>query len=123
MAAPTPPATAGASISDILTTLKNLVTALNNVSQTMLDISGITNFTNISATTVVKGSAGRLVNLSVLTVGSANGMVYDGSTVNSTTKPLFEIPNVVGVYEANWPVGFGILVVPGDGQVLSVSFS
>jgi hypothetical protein len=114
---------AGASASDILTTLKNLVTGLANLTQQYLNVEGILNFAGLTAPTVVKATSGRIARVSVIVAGSAPGMIYDGATLNATTKPLDVIPNTVGVYELNMPTSFGLLVVPGSGQTVSGSYS
>jgi hypothetical protein len=119
----TPQQGASTGATQILTALQNLVTAVNNAAQTLLNINGAANLSNISAPTVVKGSAGRICEVSVLTAGSAPGMVYDGASTTATTRPEFVIPNTVGIFVANWPMGIGILVVPGTGQVVSLTYS
>jgi hypothetical protein len=114
-----------ASPSDILTAIKNIVTALNNAAQTYLDINGLTVLTHITAPTVLKTSAGRVVNVSVTTAGSATGFIYDSKQLGITTNPLYVIPDTVATepYQVNMPAKNGILVVPGTGQAVSVSYS
>jgi hypothetical protein len=114
---------AGASASDILTTLKNLVTAINALAQNYLNVEGVLNFAGLTAPTVVKATSGRIARVSVIVAGSAPGMIYDGATLVATTKPLDVIPNTVGVYELKMPTSFGLLVVPGSGQTVSGSYS
>ena len=111
------------SLSDILTAVKNVVTALNNASQTYLQVNGVTNSTGITSSTVVKSSSGRLATVSVISGGSANGTIYDSSTLSSTGNPIFTIPNTPGVFFVNMPVNSGIVVVPGSGQSVTVSYS
>lgn len=118
-----PVPTAGASLSDLLTAAKNLVQAVNALTQDYMNVQGVANVTNITAPTVVKYSSGRIVNVSVLVAGDSAGTVYDSATINSTINPLFAIPNMLGVFNANMPAAFGILVVPGTGQTVSVSYS
>lgn len=118
-----PTQTAGGSVSDVLTTLKNLVTGLANLTQQYLNVEGVLNFAGLTAPTVVKASSGRIARVSVIVAGSAPGMIYDGATLSATTKPLDVIPNTVGVYVVNIPTSFGLLVVPGSGQTVSGSYS
>src|SRR6266851_5742142 len=87
------PPVGSTSASDILSTLKNIVTALATATQTYLNVNGVLNAANISAPTVVKTAAGRLAAVSVLTAGTAPGLIYDGATLTATTKPLVVIPN------------------------------
>lgn len=121
---PTPLPAQGASTSDVLTALKNLVIAVNNLAQNYLNVNGALNAANLSATTVVKGSAGRIASISVTTAGAAFGYLYDGATATSLTKPIYIIPEAVGLYVVNLPVSFGILYVPGPGGMhATVSYS
>src|ERR1700744_577939 len=91
------PITSGtASTSDVLTAIKNIVTALAIAAQNYLNVQGAVNAANISSPTVVKTSAGRIASVSVLTAGSATGLIYDGATLTATTKPVYVIPTSVG---------------------------
>jgi hypothetical protein len=114
--------TGGASLSDLLTTLKNTVTAVSSLAQTYLNVQGAQNFAGLTVPTVVKSSAGRIAVISVIVGGSA-GMVYDSAVTGVTTKPLFVIPTTAGVYVVNLPASFGITIAPGSGQTVSGSFS
>jgi hypothetical protein len=118
-----PPPTNTASTSDVLSAIKNIVLALATAAQNYLNVQGIINAANISAPTVVSSKAGRVATVSILTAGSAPGTIYDGATLSATTKPIVILPNTVGVFTAPMPVSFGILVVPGSGQVLSIAYS
>ncbi len=111
------------SLSDILTAVKNIVTALNNASQTYLNVNGIQSQSNITSTVLVKNGAGRLATVSIISGGSANGAIYDSNSTSAVTDPIFTIPNTPGVIFVNLPVSLGILVVPGTNQVVSVGFS
>lgn len=112
-----------ASLTDLLTALKNLVTAVNTLTQTYTNIEGAQTIESISTATLVKNSSGRLATVSVTTPGSAVGHIYDSNSISSATKPLYVIPNTVGVYIVKMPVNYGILVVPGSFQMVAVSFS
>src|SRR6267142_6130456 len=105
-----------ASTSDVLSAIKNIVTALANATQTYLNVNGTVNFAAITAPTVIKSAPGRIANVSVITAGTSPGMIYDGTTLTATTKPLGAIPNTVGIFTINLPLSFGLLVVPGAGQ-------
>jgi cysteine synthase len=118
-----PTQTAGGSVSDVLTTLKNLVTGLANLTQQYLNVEGAQNFAALTVPTVVKSSSGRVARVSVIVAGSATGFIYDGGSLSATAKPLWVIPTTVGVYEVNLPTSFGLLVSPGTGQTVSGSWS
>lgn len=115
--------TGGVSLSDLLTALKNAVTAVSSLAQTYLNVQGAQNFAGLTAATVVKASAGRIAVISVIMAGSAAGAVYDSAATGTTTKPLFVIPMTVGVFVVNLPASFGITIAPGTGQTVSGSFS
>jgi len=78
---------------------------------------------NITAATVVKATAGRIVTVVVTTAGAA-GAVYDHATTSGTgaASLIAVIPATVGVYELDFPCANGIVVAPGAAQVVSVSF-
>lgn len=79
---------------------------------------------NIAVATVLAVGAKRIARVSVLVAGSAPGTVNDAATTGSTAaaNAVFIIPNTVGIYDVDWPVFAGIVVTPGTGQTVSVSF-
>jgi hypothetical protein len=112
-----------ASLSDILTTTKNIVTALNQLGQTYLDVEGTTSYTNITAATLVKSGQGRVARLVVVVAGSGTGSVYDASSATATNDKLLTIPTTIGIVEVNIPVNNGIVVAPGTGQTVAIVYS
>ena len=86
---------------------------------------------NIAASTQVstvppdfsRGQA-RLVRINVVVAGSAAGNAYDAaSEAGAVAANLFaSIPYVVGSYLIDFPIMAGILIVPGTGQTVSVSY-
>ncbi len=111
------------SLTDILTSAQNLVTAVNGLIQNFLTIQGVTNKANISAATLVKQGAGRVATVVVTTAGSAAGAIYDTNAATSTNNPIYTIPNTAGAVFVNMPVNMGIVVAPGTGQVVAISYS
>ncbi len=79
---------------------------------------------NLSASTVVKATAGRLVRVSVNTAGAAAGTVNDCATVAAAAaaNQIGVIPNAVGIYYFDWPCSTGIVYVLGTGQNVSISY-
>lgn len=114
-----------ASLDDILTTAKNIVTALSNESQTSLQIAGTKNATGMTVQTVVSANPGRIAVVSVAVAGSTTCSVYDASSVVTATasRLLATITNTVGIYVVNMPVTYGIVVTPGTGMTIAVSYS
>lgn len=111
-----------ATLDDILTAAKNIVTAINGAAQTYRAVQGISSLEAISTATLIKASAGRVATVSVL-VGGAVGAIYDAASASSTSAKLYVIPNTVGAYVVNMPTDTGIVVAPGSGQVVTVSWS
>lgn len=112
-----------ASLSDLLTTAKNIASAINGVAQTYVFVQGAQIRQNITAATVVRAGQGRLATVSVTTAGSAVGTIYDSASTSIVTRPIYTIPNTVGVVSVNLPVVYGVVVTPGTGQAVTVSYS
>ena len=112
-----------ASLTDILTTAQNIVRAISVLGTTYLQVQGNQVRNGISTTTVVSTGQGRLARIVVTTAGSAAGGAYDASVASITTSPIIVIPNTVGVIEVNIPTNNGIVIAPGTGQVVTVSYS
>lgn len=79
---------------------------------------------NITAATVLKVGAGRVVKLVVIVAGAA-GTVNDCATTGAAAaaNELCALPAVVGPIDLN--VGFqtGLVVVPGAGQTIAAYFN
>lgn len=114
----------GAGLTDLLTTARNILVAINGLNQAYLNVNGAQTASAISSTTLVKSSAGRVCTVSITTAGVA-GVIYDANTATNTARPIYAIPGSpsIGVISVNLPVSFGIVIAPGAGQVVSVSFS
>jgi hypothetical protein len=123
-----PSGTSGtASLADILTAIKNLVVALNNAAQSFNNVNGVSTKEAITAPTVVKTSPGRVASVSIVVAGSTTGMLYDSANLNTMRAPLWVIPEAPKTsgepYVVNLPTDSGLLVVPGTGQSVTVSWS
>lgn len=112
-----------ASLDDILTATKNVVTAINNASQTYFGIQGAQSKANITSATLVKTGVGRVAMVSIISGGSVAGQIYDTNSTSSTANPIFTIPTTLGVIFLNMPVSNGIVVKPGTGQAVTISYS
>jgi len=114
-----------ASLDDIFTTSKNIVSALYNSAQSALSIVGEKNSLAITTDAVVLAVPGRVVLISVIDAGSADGYVYDASTVATAVdaRKIAVIPQVAGPFSLNMAVAYGIVVKPGTGQVIAVGYS
>ena len=114
-----------ASLDDILTAQKNGVIALNSIYHTMLNQDGMLNALEISSPTLVQLGPSKLADVVVIVAGSTVGYIYDAGTVAAavTGKRAFVIPNTVGMLQASFPFQNGIVVIPGSGQIVSISYS
>jgi hypothetical protein len=112
-----------ASLSDILTTAKNLVTSVNQLGRTYLSVNGVARSSTLTATTLVANGQGRLASISVVVAGSSNCVVYDSNNASSLTSSLAAVANAVGVTVINMPYNNGLVVVPGTGMTVVISYS
>jgi len=85
---------------------------------------GLNLVTNITTATVVKAVPGRIAKVSVLVAGSGTGTVNNCITTGAaaTANEVAVIPQSVGVLDIDMPCSTGIVVVPGTGQTLAVSY-
>jgi hydroxyethylthiazole kinase-like sugar kinase family protein len=118
------------SVSDILTSTKNIVTAINGLGQLIsamttayLSVEGKSRSATMASTTLVSSTAGRLASVSVIVAGSTNGTIYDSAATGSLTNALSVVANTIGVTVINLPYNTGLVVVPGTGMTLVVSYS
>ena len=112
-----------ASLDDMLTAAKNVVTAVNGLAQTYLTVNGSRISPNITAASLLKIGSGRVAMVSIIVGGSGSGTIYDTNNAALTNNPIFTIPDTPGIMFVNLPVVNGIVVVPGTGQTVSVSYS
>lgn len=112
-----------ASLSDLLTAAKNIVTAINGLTTSYQNIQGQTTAQAISGPTLVKTSSGRVAVLSVTEAGTSPGIVYDTNLETTLTRPICAIQNVVAIGPVNLYCAYGIYIVPGAGQVVTVGYS
>lgn len=79
---------------------------------------------NVTALTLVHAGLGRVSKVVVLTAGSTAGKISDVATTGGVAAAnlIFNIPNTVGIYELDFPIALGLVVTPGTGQVLSISY-
>lgn len=114
-----------ASLDDILTTQKNGVVALGAIQRALsVDTAIYTTPVATSSTFVVSGS-GRLLRVSVLVAGSGTGFVHNSATPTgaAASNALVACPQTIGVYEANVVFNAGLVIVPGTGQSLSITYT
>ena len=102
---------------------QNIATAINNAASTYLQVNGSQTIENITSAKVVKSSSGRVCMVSIVAAGSTTGYIYDSASSSATTPAIYAIPNTLGIVFVNLPTSYGIVVSPGTGQNVSVSYS
>jgi hypothetical protein len=113
-----------ASLDDILTAQKNGVVAINNLAQTTIRSIGTQTSLTVTATTVIFTGAGYLVNFSVVVAGSAAGTIYNATNTSpNASNALCATPTTVGVYAAGQVFNSGLVIEPGTGQSINVTYS
>jgi hypothetical protein len=117
-----------ASTDDILSAQKNGVQAINNLAQVTKNIVGAVSSGTISATTYIPTTYGWIGKISIITAGSTNGTIYDASSTASasSSNALVTIPSTATagtIVTVNMPVTNGLVITPGTGMVLVVSYS
>jgi hypothetical protein len=113
-----------ASQDDMLTTQKNGVLATNSVVSVIRRAQGQYTSQTVTAATLIATGEGFLVNFSVVVAGAA-GLI---NNFNSVTSPpaagaLAATPATVGIYPAGMVFTSGLVVVPGAGQSVNVTYS
>jgi hypothetical protein len=87
--------------------------------------NGRTTVTNITAATVIKPVPGRVARVSVIVAGTTAGTVNNCVTTGTAAvaNQVASIPNAVANLIIDMVCSAGIVVVPGAGQTLAVSYS
>lgn len=115
-----------ASLDDILSAVQNLNKQLSNLSQAWARGLGNVTTAVISAQTLVTASPGYLVSVIILDDGSAAGSVNNAATVaavDAAANLLYVIPTGTnGVFPVGAVFNKGLVVTPGTGQVLAVTY-
>ena len=78
----------------------------------------------LNQTSVIDG-VGYIVKLSVIVPGTSSGIIYDqvSTSAGTSAEYLAAIPNTIGVFELHLRYSLGIIVAPGYGQTVLISYS
>lgn len=101
--------------------------ALSNTNRVPVQCGGNSQQYNITAAAVVKATPGRVARVSIIAAGSTAGSVNDCSTTGAAaaSNQVLAIPTTAApgtVLLLDWNCATGIVVVPGTGGVIAVSF-
>lgn len=79
---------------------------------------------NITTATIVKAAPGTVLNATVVVAGSGAGTINDCLTTGAAAaaNQIASLPAAVGSVQLNFPCLVGIVVVPGTGQTISLSY-
>lgn len=114
-----------ASLDDILTTQKNGVVAINNVFNALSILNPTATSATVNASSFIIAGRGRLLSFAVVVAGSAAGTIHNAGAPggNTAANALVATPATVGVYPVNMVFTNGLLIVPGTGQSINVTYS
>lgn len=116
-----------ATLDDILTTQKNGVNAINSLGQSLkLYNEGQYTSNTVTTSTFIAAGSGRLVSVAVVIKGSADGLIHNAGSVGaiSLSNRLCAAPTAAsGVYPVGAKFTNGLVIVPGTGQALNVTYS
>ena len=114
-----------ASLDDILTVQKNAVVAVNTLGQTTLRGLGTTTSATVTAATLVVTGKGYLVRVAVVVAGTGTGLVsnYTSTTSVPASTALMATPTTVGVIASGQVFTNGLVITPGTGQSINVTYS
>lgn len=95
-----------------------------------LGLPGSKSWLNITAATLIDDNTAtsytprRIARVNVIVAGTSNGTVNDAISVAGVlqTNEVFVIPNTVGSYLVDFPMLSGIVITPGAGQTVAVSY-
>lgn len=114
-----------ASLDDVITVQKNGVIGVNGLNQTMRRAQGSNTSLTVTAQTLVVTGRGYLVSFSVTVAGTAAGTVNNAQSVAlaNAGNALCATPNTIGVYPCGLVFTNGLVISPGTGQSLNVTYS
>lgn len=79
---------------------------------------------DVTSDTVIKAGNGVIETLSVKEASLATGTIHDASSVAgaNTSNMIAVLPVTLGIIRLAWPVQLGIVIKPGAGQKLAISY-
>lgn len=114
-----------ASLDDVLTTQKNGVVGINGVTQILRRAQGTNTSSTVTSQTLVINGRGYLVNFCVVVAGSAAGTINNSSSTAGAAagNALCSTPATVGMYPCGFVFNNGLVISPGTGQSINVTYS
>jgi hypothetical protein len=114
-----------ASLDDLLTTQKNGVVAINNLSASINRDQGSVTSTTVTADTLVVTGRGYVASFSITVAGTGSGTINNAQTIAlaAAGNALCATPATIGVYRAGLVFTNGLVIRPGTGQSINVTYS
>ncbi len=114
-----------ASLDDILTTQKNGVVALSGIGTAFLRSQGTITSATVTTSTLIVAGKGYIVNFAVTVAGSTAGTIYNSASVAgaAAANALCVVPSAVGVTQTGQNFSNGLVIVPGTGQSINVTYA
>jgi hypothetical protein len=118
-----------ATIDDLFTAQKNGVVAINTLNQTWLLYNrrqhGDHTSKCVTTPTLITTGKGYIATVSVVVEGKATGLIYNYGSIEQVSPDarLAAIPKEIGVYRVDCQFDKGIVVIPGDGHSITVTYT
>jgi len=114
-----------ASLDDILTAQKNGVVAINGLAQATTRSLGTQTSVTVTAATLIYVGKGYLVNFSVVVAGTTAGTISNTGAISTVAaaNALCTTPATVGIVKVGQVFSTGLVVTPGTGQSVNVTYS
>jgi hypothetical protein len=79
----------------------------------------------VTAATLIHTGSGYLVNFAVVIAGSTAGTISNANAVASVSaaNAICAVPNTVGIVNAGQVFSTGLVITPGTGQSINVTYS
>lgn len=113
------------SLTDIFSAVKNAVVALNAIGQGIYQNNPQFTSATVTAATLVIAGKGRLHSYTVVVAGSGDGLINDASTTGGAAAANALTPTIktLGVYAVDLVFDDGLVIAPGTGQSINVTYS
>lgn len=114
-----------ASLDDVVTVQKNGVIGVNGLNQALRRAQGSNTSSTVTAQTLVISGKGFLVNFSVVVAGTTAGTINNAATtaLASAANALCSTPTTIGVYPCGIVFTNGLVITPGTGQSINITYS
>jgi hypothetical protein len=125
MAGPNLPDQGSASLTDILTSIKDLVIATNNIVDGVGSLSPHSTSGQVIGAKLVQTGFVRLLGISVVSAATLNGLLCDAATLATATSATVvgNVSAAIGYYPVNMIFQNGLVYIPGSAQVAALFFA